>query len=244
MTSQLAYTERVEGQWAFSFSPTNSCCCASRPLALDKPLANAWQQLFDSNMKTCKRCELSKSLAEFGVDRSKKDGYNRYCKECARKKARARYQKNPELYIQIQRRFRDEHRQEVRESNRKHDAKRREKKIVYMRGWHNRNRERTTEENRRRARQWARDNPDRVRVQKQRRRARMVGAGGSFTAQEFKELCDRYGNVCLACSLPKALAADHVIPIAKGGSSNIDNIQPLCKSCNTRKGAKIIDYRT
>jgi len=88
--------------------------------------------------------------------------------------------------------------------------------------------------------------PVRRAVQEAARRARKTQAGGSFTSEEWMELKAKYNYTCLWCGRKEPdikLQADHVIPIYKYGSSDISNIQPLCKSCNSRKGTKIIDFR-
>lgn len=54
---------------------------------------------------------------------------------------------------------------------------------------------------------------------------------------------DKYGKRCLCCGNEENMSLDHVIPVIKGGENNVDNLQPLCKSCNSKKGTKIIDYR-
>lgn len=64
-----------------------------------------------------------------------------------------------------------------------------------------------------------------------------------YTPQEWLDLCNRYGNICLCCGQALPLTVDHVKPLSKGGTNTIDNIQPLCLSCNSSKGAKEIDYR-
>jgi hypothetical protein len=78
------------------------------------------------------------------------------------------------------------------------------------------------------------------------RRTRQTLTGGSYTHIEWIDLCAKYDLRCLCCGRQEPdikLTADHIIPVSMGGSSYIDNIQPLCKSCNSSKGTKIIDFR-
>lgn len=91
---------------------------------------------------------------------------------------------------------------------------------------------------------WQKENPGKVAAQAHRRRTRKTEAGGSYTESEFKSLCKQYGGRCACCGKKKKLTADHVIPVALGGSSDISNIQGLCGLCNSRKGTNTTDYRT
>lgn len=75
-------------------------------------------------------------------------------------------------------------------------------------------------------------------------RAKKANAKGSYTIDEWIALCAKYGNRCLRCGLGFQLHADHVIPLSKGGTNDIGNIQPLCRSCNSHKHTKSTDYRT
>lgn len=44
--------------------------------------------------------------------------------------------------------------------------------------------------------------------------------------------------VCACCGTSERLCIDHIIPVSRGGSCEIENLQALCFSCNARKGAK------
>lgn len=74
-------------------------------------------------------------------------------------------------------------------------------------------------------------------------RAFREGVSGSFTKQEWNDLLQAYGNRCLRCGSADKISADHIVPISKGGTNDIYNIQPLCKSCNSIKHTQTINYR-
>lgn len=46
----------------------------------------------------------------------------------------------------------------------------------------------------------------------------------------------RDGYVCLRCSSNDDLTLDHIVPLSKGGSNTVENLQTLCRSCNASKG--------
>jgi 5-methylcytosine-specific restriction endonuclease McrA len=77
-----------------------------------------------------------------------------------------------------------------------------------------------------------------------RRRARLSGASGSVAATEWVALRARWGENCLKCGSVERLQWDHVVPLARGGTHHITNLQRLCRRCNERKQASTADYRS
>ena len=87
--------------------------------------------------------------------------------------------------------------------------------------------------------------PKRLLFLSQRRRARKQNAEGSHTLGEWELLKKQYGFKCPCCNRKEPeikLTEDHIIPLDKKGSDYIENIQPLCGSCNCKKYTKIIKY--
>jgi len=87
-------------------------------------------------------------------------------------------------------------------------------------------------------RQWYESHPGYFRLRNIARRARLASAYGSFTEAEWQLKLAEHGHHCFYCGASGPLQADHMVPISRGGSNEISNIVPACKSCNARKGTK------
>lgn len=100
------------------------------------------------------------------------------------------------------------------------------------------------EEIKRRNKIYRQKNPGKVSLWHHRRRA-AVG-GGSHSLEDWNRVRAGTGGLCLGCMKrvgAKGLTKDHIIPVSRGGSGNIENIQPLCGSCNSEKGIDTWRFR-
>jgi len=78
------------------------------------------------------------------------------------------------------------------------------------------------------------------RIDSKRESANARGYGNSWrrlrrlvlNAEPLCRECKRNGRIMLATEV------DHIVPRANGGTNDFDNLQPLCKSCHSRKTAR------
>lgn len=167
-------------------------------------------------MKYCSACGEWKNASDFHKRVASKDGLNKKCKDCARRQAK-----------------------EWASSNKQSVAER-------VKLWQANNREKSNAQKSKSYKKWTLNHRSKYLASKTVRRARERAGDGSVTAQEWEALKKFYNYTCLCCKRREPeikLTLDHVKPLFVGGSNTIDNVQPLCGSCNSSKSTKWIDYR-
>jgi 5-methylcytosine-specific restriction endonuclease McrA len=71
-----------------------------------------------------------------------------------------------------------------------------------------------------------------------RKHSHEVRTSGKLDVAAFYAKCAEFGWHCRICGreLTKdTVTIDHIIPVSMGGTNAIENLQPLCRSCNCRK---------
>lgn len=205
--------------------------------------------------KKCTKCGELKSMEFFHNDKKTKDGKTFQCKICMAKALKAWRRKYPEKHAVQQKRWANAHHEAVIQRAYEWAKANPEKHNASIDRWHKANREKGLEATRKSAakyadrqretkRRYRAENPDKVVVWTNNRRLRLTCNGEKVELDEWIALKDFYGNKCLCCGKDDVnLTMDHVMPVSMGGRNLIENIQPLCGSCNSRKNNKFIDYR-
>jgi 5-methylcytosine-specific restriction endonuclease McrA len=208
-----------------------------------KNLRNKWKKESTQGTKKCPRCRKEKSLKNFHKDSTTKSGYRIYCKLCVNLYTRQYNIDNVEYRNEYNRNRYYTNRAEIRKQQKKYGkeyrANNRKKLNEASRNRYWKNHEYELE----RKKIYNENHPEVRKAQKAKRRALLIKLDKHFTAQEWKEILNKYENKCLCCGSTENITVDHIIPLSCGGTNIKDNLQPLCLTCNIRKHTKTIDYR-
>jgi len=185
--------------------------------------------------KRCSKCGESKLLSEFNKDRSSKDGFQHRCRQC-RSNA---YKENKELVAEQGKRWIDQNQERYRKWKIEYYQKNRDRLLEQMRQYNIEHHDEIAEYQCEYYRQYKRKHRKRYSNHELNRRARKRNANGYdyTTAEHIEARCEVWGNKCYICGAPME-AVDHVKPLAAGGAHWPCNLRPVCKSCNSSKGAK------
>lgn len=107
----------------------------------------------------------------------------------------------------------------------------------YLKGWRERE---DPEKLRARHERYRKNNLGKFANKERSRRAKKRSGGGSYRVADWIRLVRQHGGKCAYCREQPATTADHVIPLARGGSNYIGNILPACVACNCSKQDRLI----
>jgi len=197
--------------------------------------------------KKCKLCGKKKKLTEFYKDKKAPDELFYTCKQCELNRSHEWWESHKDdndrpRRLEVKKKYYRNNKARLDEVNKQWAKDNPEKRRAILQRSYLKSPEKFGE----RSDKWRSENPDKARSIWFTRRARESGADGKITAKEWRELKKKYNYACLCCSRREPeikLTLDHVVPLVKGGKNIISNGQPLCQSCNSKKGTRIIDYR-
>lgn len=165
---------------------------------------------------------------------SSKDGRKSWCKACGKVISHRRYEAKRKEILAAGRKWKAENPEKVKTRSNEYCAEHREERNAYKRTKYNEN----PQADWARRGEWVRNNPVKAREQR-RRRAHLVKNAGEIDVVAWNNKLKDLEYKCQHCGTTNRVEMDHKIPLFKGGTNHIDNLQPLCHPCNSRKGIRI-----
>lgn len=154
----------------------------------------------------------------FNLNKSSKFGIIFECKVCKKEGARRWRDRRHEHHLETKRQYREANREKVRESMRRSYRKHR---LKYL-------------EDKKR---YVAENREKLRVHWRNMRALRMNAPGKHTEEEIHQLYEAQEGRCGYCgiTLYDEYEVEHIRPLSRNGSNDIENLVCACIECNQSK---------
>lgn len=201
----------------------------------------------DGHAYVCKECQRIQSRKYYHEHKKEySDCHSRYYQE--HKEERKRYSSNyyyehREEKKEYQRNYQKENPEKNRKHNQKYREEHREEYNEYHRIYYH-----THPKCREQIYRWRKNNPDKVKYYVEKRRERLKNIESCYTKEDLEEKLNSTNGICQMCGEYvgiENLTLEHILPISKapkGFVYTIDDIQFLCRSCNSKKRDKLLLY--
>ena len=166
--------------------------------------------------KTCSICNLELPLEDFSKIKKNKDGLSGSCKICVSVTRKLYRKNNKEKINNYNNEFRKEY---ISNYNKEY----RIKNIVKLKL-----NDKLFKQNHKEAYN--------AYAQKHRNQKRLLES--SLTIKQWDSMKEDFNHKCAYCGKKSNLTYEHFIPLNLGGEYSINNIIPVCSTCNCSKGAK------
>jgi 5-methylcytosine-specific restriction endonuclease McrA len=196
-----------------------------------------------------KNIEQKKQYYQENIERYKKNDkqYYQKNKERVREYHKQYYQENVEQYQKQKKRYRQENKIEINEKNKQYYQKNKERISEYAKQYYQENIEQIKKQSKR----YYDSEKGREVYYRNALKRRSNKNHIYFTPHKRKQILERDNWECQSCGIkvhdrssgdwntPDKAHIDHIIPISKGGNSEPNNLQTLCRTCNLSKHNKI-----